>query len=189
MTPEQSDSLSQPTNSQPSRTGKPARLKAPFIIFVAMLLLIIVAGGVYVLIFQKTSYQTVATDFVTAMQRGDKTKVDSLISPQEQAQLKKYDKTTSYYTFCQRTGQLCTYYYTPEFINKAVITSQDFKSPFSGRLGKQVTYNLKGPASRNATSVTRCTSPAGNRSLTLYLVPDGKSWLIDGVTPFSSYSC
>ncbi len=189
MTSEPTDIPFQPSDSPRPPTGKLAKLTVPFIIFITAVLLVIVAGGAYVLIFQKTSSQTIATEFVAAMNRGDRAKADSLLSPQEQAQLKKYDRTTSYYDFCQRTGQLCTYYFTPAFTSKAAITSKDFRSPFSGKMGKQVTYNLEGPASGKAPNIKNCRNPGSNRSLTLYLVPQGKSWLIDGVTPFASYSC
>lgn len=165
--------------------SKPKKTKLPLLIGLIIIFLIAIGGATYALlqVGHKTTYQTVVQEFITAMQDHDKSKADALMSPAAKTQYQKHEGTSSIYTFCQKTGVLCTYYFTPKFLGQTTTTTKNYT--FSGGVqGKEVTYAEKQTLPIGNTG---CSS-VSTSSLAIGVVPSGNTWLIYGADPTTSFS-
>jgi hypothetical protein len=177
--------LAQPTAPSPSPLPKRRNFKLFAAIGIVVAILIIASGASYALFFHKVSYRTVADDFVTAMEKGDKAKADSLVSVAGKAQLKKYAGSTSYYDYCKKTGATCTYYFSSKFLGKAAVTTKNEPTK-NGVQKRQVIYTLKQSSS---TKSTGCTSNGSStQTLTIELEAKGKTWVVDAADPETNFS-
>lgn len=137
-----------------------------------LVVVIILAVGAYIVLNQKTSYQVVAQNFVTAMENKDQAKADSLETPYFKEYVNKVFGTTSYYSYCNKYGQVCTKFFESSFTANATKVYGGYTA-VSGIVGKSVEYTT------SVNSGTTCT----RQSLVLDLIPSGNSWLIDSISP------
>jgi hypothetical protein len=185
------DSSAQPVAASTSPPEKQRSKLLAVIIIVAVAVLLIAGGASYALFFHKVSYNTVAEEFVTAIEKGDKAKADSLISADGKAQLKKYTGSSSYYDTCKKAGATeCTYYYSAAFLNKAARSTKN-EGKKNGVQKWQVTYTLKQLS--NTKEGSGCTSSGSStQTLTIELAAKGNTWVVDNADPevnFSSNLC
>jgi hypothetical protein len=161
---------------QPKRTSK-----LPILVVGVIVLLLIVGGGGFALLGQKTSYQTVIQQFVTAIQKKDKATADSLESPAMKTFGQKNVGTASFYDACQQASQLCTPLFTTAFLDKATKSYKDYTAS-NGAKGKEIVYTLKQSLSGSQAGGQGCSSASTN-TLTVAAVPKGNTWQIDNADP------
>ena len=164
---------------------KPKTTKPQRVLILMIVILLVIVGGVYAFynLGHKTSYQTVVQEFITAMQTNDKAKADALTSPQAKTLYQQHEGTNSIYTFCQKTGTLCTYYFSSKFLGATTTTTKDYTFPGNIK-GKEVIYTSK---DNLPIGNTGCTSQSTS-TLTIGVIPSGSTWLIYGAGPSTSFS-
>ncbi len=150
-----------------------ARLKAG----ISVIILLAVVGLIYALVNRQASYQAVAQEFISALQKKDKAKADSLESPALKTFLQKNANAASFYTVCQQSGSLCTASFNNSYLAKATKTYRDYTAA-SGTKGKEIIYTVKQTASGAAAGGSGCSS-GSTETITLAFVPKGHSWLVD----------
>ncbi|MGZ6005771.1 MAG: hypothetical protein ACXWLH_06555, partial [Candidatus Saccharimonadales bacterium] len=147
----------------------------PIGVVVAALIIVFVIVG---LLSNKAGYQDVAQQFITAVHENDQAKADKLQSPAMLLYLQNNAATSSFENLCKSSDQLCMPLFDPTFIKKAQKTYQDYTAN-DGTKGKKITYTLVQTINSGGSS---CQTTSKN-TLTLSLVPSGKSWLVDSANP------
>jgi hypothetical protein len=164
------------TPSQVTTSSK-RRPKLPLTLVGLIILLLIIGSSVFALFGHKTSYPRVIQEFITAVQKKDKTTADSLESPAMKAYGQKNVGTPSFYAACQQAGDFCTPLFTSSFLDKASKTYKSYTAS-NGTKGEEVVYALK----QSLNNGNGCTSSSIN-TLTIAVVPKGSTWQIDYADP------
>jgi hypothetical protein len=154
--------------------------KRLLMIGLGILLIVIIASSAIALFGKKSSYQTAANEFISAIQNKDKAKADSLESPAAQSYFKKYGQNASFYTICERSGDFCTPLFTASNISDSTKTVNSYTAK-NGIKGEAITYT------RKQTTGTGSCKTSGESTLTIDLTPARGSWLIDNVNPNVSF--
>ena len=142
-----------------------------------VILVLVAAGAAHAILGGKTSYQTAAQDFINAVQTKNKAAADQLESSAAKTSFQKTDGTTSFYSSCQQNGILCTMYFQSAFLSKASKTYQSY-SAANGTKGEEMIYSLKQSVKGTDSTGKACTINS-TTTLTIGLVPNGKSWRVD----------
>lgn len=159
-------------SSQNSPSKKKSKL--PLLLVGVVVLVVVVGVAVFALAGSKTSYLTVIQNFITAEQNKDKAKVDSFESPAAKTYFQKNAGTSSFYDACKQAGDLCTASFKASYLSKATKTYKSYTAS-NGTKGKEVVYAVKQSAGGQG-----CNSNSTS-TLTIAVVPKGKSWLVDYV--------
>ena len=154
--------------------------KLPLLIVGILILLIVVGGVAFAALGRKTSYQTAIQQFITAMHDNKKAATDAMVSPAFKAELKKDAGTSSVYDSCHQNSALCLNFFSPSFLNKAILTHKTFQS--KGVQVEEETYTLKQKLTGEQAGGQGCTS-SSTTTLSISAIPNGKSWLISDVEP------
>lgn len=170
------------SGSAPSPTPKHKSKKPLFAIGLLVVLVIIIGGVTYAMLGQKTSYQSVVQKFITAVQNKDKTTADSLESPAMKSVGQKTVGSSSFYAVCQQAGQLCMPLFSNSFLDKSTKSYKSYTAK-NGAKGREVVYSLKQSASPSQAGGQSCGNGSSVSSLTIDVVPNGSSWLVDNVNP------
>jgi hypothetical protein len=119
--------------------------------------------------------------YIKAIQNKDKTVADSLETPAAKAAFLKQNGAASFYDTCQSTGQICTAFFVPAFVNKTVKTYKAYTAQ-DGTKGQEIIYTQK---TKSGSSTCPSTSTT---TLTMDLVPSGHTWLVDNIVPNTDVS-
>jgi hypothetical protein len=140
---------------------------------------IIVSFSLLILVFVSgTSYQSVAQQFIIAMQQKNKKLADSLESPSAKVYLLKNEGNSSFYSSCTSSGNYCSKFFTKVNLAHATMTVQNYTLA-GNQQGKQLTYTEK-QASISQTS--KGCQGSSSYILVIDELPQGSSWQINNVS-------
>jgi len=126
-----------------------------------------------------SDYEETIKSFIQAVQSKDKVKTDSYLSPAAKAFFKENAGTESFYDECQQAGEFCTTSFEPSYISKAEISRKDYTAS-SGTKGKQISYVVKQSLEGAQAGGEGCSSDSTS-NLTIAVIPQGSSWLVDKI--------
>jgi len=134
----------------------------------------------------KATYQSVADDFITAVQKKDKISADALQTANAAAYAKEVAGTSSFYEICHKAGTLCEPLFTSDFISKAKKTTKTYTAK-DGTKGIEVVYALTQTLQGDAAGGEGCSS-VSHSSLKIDIVPRGNTWAVDNFEPSIEFS-
>lgn len=181
-----------------SSTGVRASTKSSkmnVFLIIGLIIILIIGGGLYWALNHKSNkptvsnnsgqlntssssgYETAINSYITAFQNNNKSAADALQSIAFITYLKTGYPSGSYYSICQSSGQVCTDYFSKQYLSLATKKTSSYTSK-SGVKGFAITYTVTTPGSNTATESVSSSSS----SLTLDAIPSGNTWLIDNIS-------
>jgi len=180
----QSQDIATPTvnTEQAPATISPIRLpkhksKLSLLLVGVTALLLIIGGSVFALLGQTKSYQGVIQKFITDMQHDNGKAADKLLSPAAKTHFQKVAGTSSFYTACRQSEQLCQPLFSAAFLSKATKKYTSYTADNHVK-GEEAVYTEIQSLQGNQAGGPGCTSKS-TTTLTIAVVPSGNSWLVD----------
>jgi hypothetical protein len=140
----------------------------------------LIGGAIYGLVTNADSYKSVMQNFITDVQKNNKSGADALQSPQMNATDKKYYGNTSFDQYCYKLGDFRTPLFKLSFLDKATKTYKLSSIPKNSTAKyEELDYTLK----------QKSKTCNGTNTLDVYATHFSGSWLIAGVSPGINFNC